>query len=140
LSAKVGKTGLGCGLPLLCPLALFANESQLAGVQPVATALGALVYLDAPERAEEMAHHHDVPAFGTIPAPFMVDFHTGLRANVHQHIAGELVGVVELLQFEVIEPDAAATADADIHHDSAGFDRGQFVCADWTFHDFPRRV
>jgi hypothetical protein len=74
-------------------------------------------------------------ALRALVADRLVDDHAGRRAHLEQLIAGESVGLVELVELEGIEPDAHAAVLADVELDAPDGHRGERAVAGGTFHE-----
>jgi len=126
-------------LPKLCRAdgfaLLSANLGQFSGVEPVPSAIGALVNLDPALCAKEVAMQSNPGTARTIPFPRNVDHDPIIPFEMKQRLAGRLLFLVDLLKLECVEPNAATTALADINHQAANLGLRQFIEASWAFHE-----
>src|SRR4030095_2008041 len=82
--------------PLFVGSVLRPDRLQLAGVQPMAAAFGALVHDDPALYAGEVAHHHHARVLRTVQALAQVDNDVWISLDLEQALTGRLVGFVNL--------------------------------------------
>jgi hypothetical protein len=111
-----------------------ANGCQFACIQPVAVAIGALVNFNSAFGAEEMTHQLDSYAARAISLARRIDRDILTVLNFKQMLPGAFFLLVNTLKFKCVEPNAAATALADVNLDTANLLFRQFIEASWTFH------
>src|SRR5262249_37261622 len=100
---------------------LRPDSLELAGIEEDAAALRTLVDRHGTLHAPEVAHHHDaVRVARTDVALLGVNVDVRVTRDVEERLAGGLGLLVDLLQLEVVEPDAATAAVADVDRDIAG--------------------
>jgi hypothetical protein len=99
-----------------------ADLLEFAGVEPATAATGAFVNLDAALGAEEAAFQLDPVAAGAASFALDIDIDGGVLADVEEELAGGFLGLIDFLQFEGIEPDAAAAALANVDGDGSDGD------------------
>lgn len=110
-----------------------ADLGEFAGIQPVTSAVWAFVDLDFAQGAEKVAVQFDPGATGTFAFAGNIDGDGRVDTDVQQRFA-RVVDVVELLQFESVEPDATAAILAGIDSDAGDLQRRQFIKAGRAFH------
>lgn len=135
LFRKFIKVPFGSHLLFLFALMFLADQRQFASVQPIASAIWTLVHFDFSAGAEEMAHHRDVVAFRTLPLFRIIDLDRFVLGNVPQELGGIFLRFIKFLQFEIIEPDAAAPTITNIDSHLTGLHRGDVIFTNWTFHN-----
>ena len=113
---------------------LSANPGQFAGIQPIPSAIRALVHFHQAFGAEKMAFEFDTGAPRTIAFAMGIYFHAFVPFDVQQMPSGCFIFSIHFLQFKSIEPDASATALANVHLEIANLNFGQVVETGWTFH------
>jgi hypothetical protein len=64
-----------------------------------------------------------------------IDDHIFVALDFEQMFAGAFLLLINALKFEGVEPNAAATALANVDLETANLPPGQFIEASWTFHD-----
>jgi len=112
-----------------------ADEGQLTGIQPVATAAWALVDLDPAFGAEIVAVELDTIAPGTFAFTTCIHDDPLIRLNVQKRLASGLIFFVHTVQFKSVEPDTTAAALAHINFQTTHLGFGKLVEASWTFHE-----
>jgi len=113
---------------------LGSKQGQFARIEPVTRATRAVVHLDAPFGAKEMAAQFYPRAPRAFALAGRIHNQGLVTPDMQQGLAGCLAILVHLLQFEGIEPNPAATVLADIHGQVADLERGQFIPTSWAFH------
>jgi hypothetical protein len=103
---------------------LGSDQGQFARVEPVAAAVGALVHFDPAFGAEEVPVELDARAAGTFALAGCVQDQPLVALDVQQGLPGGLTLLIDLLQFEGIEPYSTATALAGIHREAANLQFG----------------
>jgi len=107
---------------------------QLTRVEPVTIAVRALVDFDFAAGAEEMALQFHVLASRTGPFPGDIDDERGVAMDIEQKFTRALFLFVHLLEFECVEPNAAAAAMAGIDGESSHAHLSEFIEASRAFH------
>ena len=134
LLEQLGEILLGGGLPIILCVVLPANHCKFAVIQPNATTVRAGIDLNAALLAEEVSEQNDVGAFRTVPATIHVHVNLRVESNVEQGFALQFRRLVHLLQFEVVEPNPAASAFADINGQLTNLQRFQGLVAGRAVH------
>ncbi len=101
---------LACGEGFFLP-----HLGQLSRVKPVAATVRALVHLDVPPGAEEMAMELNALAARTLALAGRVHDDPFVPPYTEQRLPGRLALLIHPLQLEGVEPNAPAAALADIH-------------------------
>ena|ERR1043166_8841849 len=100
----------------VCRFLLFGSDlCQFARVEPIAPTVGALIDLDTPFGAEKMPMKFYPRTPWTIPFPGIIHHDSRVSLQVKQRLPRRFDFLIDTLQFEGIEPNAAAAALADIH-------------------------
>jgi hypothetical protein len=107
---------------------------QLAGIQPIAGAVGTLVYLDRAFGAIKVALKLDARAAGTFPLARRVNHDAFIAQDFEQGLSGGFTRVVHAMKLERIEPNAAAAPLANIYEHGADLSFDQFIETSRAFH------
>ncbi len=113
---------------------LGTNLRQLAGIEPVTTAVGALIDLDPPLGAKEVPMQLNTRAARTLPFSGGIHLNTFVPFNLQQGLSCRLVTLIDLLQLKDIKPNPTATALANVNPELAHLDFSELVEASWAFH------
>src|SRR5947207_9574608 len=99
--------------------ALSADLFQFAGIQPIPAAVGTLIDLDSSLGAEVVTMKFYAGTPRALALTRAVYYHVLVALDMQQRFAGGFIFLIDPFQFEGVEPDAAATALADIDFQTA---------------------
>ena len=98
---------------------LGPDQGKLARIEPVASAVWALVHFDPASGAKEMSMELHPGAAGTFTFAGLVHSQALFASNVQQGLPRLFILFIYFLQLEGIKPNPSATALADIHNEGA---------------------
>jgi hypothetical protein len=81
-----------------------------------------------------MPHQFDALASRAISLARCIDHDILIVLDFQQMLPGAFLFLVNTLKLERVEPNAAATALANVHLQISHLPPGQFIEASWTFH------
>ena len=110
------------------------NCGQLAGVEPIASAVWTLVHFYISFCAEEMALELYICTARARAFPRKIDDDFRVASYFHELLSGGLGFVIHLLKFEIVEPDSAAAILAGVDREGPDLKLGQLVETGGTFH------
>jgi hypothetical protein len=119
---EVLKILMCCFSALVFRIEEASDFAEFAGIEPEAATACALIDLDLLPDAEEVPHHYNVITFGAIESFRRVYNDAFISLDVQQRFAGGLVGLVEFLELEIIEPDSSTAALTYVDCDIANLD------------------
>ena len=126
--------GLAGGFDFCVTCALGPDQGQLAGVEPIAAAIRTVIHLDGAPGVKKMATEFNAVAARAIAFAGVIHVQPWIALDIGEEFARGFVFFVHALEFEGVEPDAAAATVANIHGHSAHLHLGQFIEASGTFH------
>ena len=113
---------------------LGTDQGEFARIQPVATAVRALVHFNPALGAKEVPMELYPCASGTFTLAGLVHNQALVPSNVQQGLPHALTLFIYFLQLEGIKPNSAAAALAGIHGDTADLQLGQLIKTGRAFH------
>lgn len=113
---------------------MLTEQVQFADIQPVAVAVRAGIYFDLMATAVKVAPEENAFATGAGAFAPVINMNKRVDGDVQKCEALGDVWRLEFLEFEGVEPDAAAAAGADIHGKIGNADGFEAVGADGASH------
>jgi len=116
-------------------LTLFrANLGQLAGIEPIAAAIGALVHLNFAFGTEKVPVQSHALTMGTIPFARHIHCDSVISREMEQGFTACFTFFIDALEFKSVEPYPTAAPLADVNYQAADLHFSQFIEASWAFH------
>lgn len=112
----------------------FADFFQFAAIQPNAVTFEAAIHDDARAKAEKFFVQNDIRAARTLADRVIIHHHSGIVFGSGDDWMLVDLFTIDLDQFVIVEPDAAATAGAGVQIHGADLESAQAMLAGRAFH------
>jgi len=114
--------------------ALSPDLFKFTRIEPEPSAAWAFVQDHSATFAVVMAHERHIAAPGTGASPLEIDPDQRITGNADFDISGDGLGGFDLLKFESVKPNAAATTVTDIENNTRRNKLSELVATCWTDH------